>query len=143
MFEFVCVRTGGVEGNLHSAQEQLLLKDNIINELRTKYGVLLDQCSLFLDDDSALASVQIWRIVLPVVFGLRTTCFGSWTSPLQHETKISFGERVQRTKGVNNINPRFLACNGEEDYIGKVPVPWPNLAPFMPRKQVGHPGTAR
>ena len=74
----------------------------------------------FQDEDVAKG---LWQVASKWHWLCHAALESSWMSvpgfKMRPKFHRFFSELVGRTKGGNNINPRFLACNGEEDFIGK------------------------
>lgn len=88
----------------------------------TKYGVLLDRCGLWLDEQSAAASVEFADFFLKLYLQMSHAALESKQPLYRMRPKYHAFccEIVNRTRFGNKINPRFVGCATEEDLIGKV-----------------------
>ena len=88
----------------------------------TKFGVVLDRCSLFLDDDDAYQMVDYGTFFVQLYLFLACQALrmnrARWKArPKFHSLACEIIQRVARG---SRFNPRFLSCGGDEDFIGKV-----------------------
>ena len=88
----------------------------------TKFGVLLDRCSFWLTDSDAADAVELGLLFLHLYNYLAASALQSCKPRWKLRPKMhSFAcEAIRRIQDGSRVNPRFVGCCGEEDYIGKI-----------------------
>lgn len=87
----------------------------------TKYGVYLDRCNMFLTAENAEQACKFATLFLHLYLWLAGRAIQERRPLYKMRPKYhSFScELVNRSK-TNRINPKYVGCAMEEDYIGKI-----------------------
>lgn len=88
----------------------------------TKFGVVLDRSSLWLEDSQALECIQYADLFVHLYLHEASRALQEKRPlyKLRPKWHSFYCEIIERMRNGNSINPRHVGCAGEEDYIGKL-----------------------
>ena len=88
----------------------------------TKYGVLLDHCDLWLTPEEASLSVEFADLFVVLYLKLASKAINDKRPRYKIRPKYHsfFCEILSRTRSGSKLNPRYVGCNNEEDFVGKI-----------------------
>jgi len=117
-----CRKIMSLYGNVHSKDAsdvpQLHMPGAMAWAL-TKYGVLLDRCSFWFSEDDKATADELGNLFLHMYLSLARDALENKKPRWKIRPKFhSFACELINRKSL--VNPRFVGCAGEEDYIGKV-----------------------
>ena len=85
----------------------------------TKYGLLLDRCAFWLTEADAATADELGNLFLHLYLYLARSALAEKRPRWKLRPKFhSFACELINRKSL--VNPRFVGCAGEEDFIGKV-----------------------
>ena len=85
----------------------------------TKYGLLLDRCSFWFSEDDKATADELGSLFLHMYLSLARDALEKKRPRWKIRPKFhSYACELVNRKSL--VNPRFVGCAGEEDYIGKV-----------------------
>ena len=88
----------------------------------TSFGSVLDNASLWLSEQQAQDAIDTGLLWCQIYMFLATQALQNCRPRYRIRPKLHsfYCEVIQRLYVGNRMNPRYLSCNNEEDFIGKV-----------------------